>query len=77
MAALIVVSEPSGMGGRQVSVMRRGREECLGRAFSDHDVIVFLEAAGLSDPDEVLDDPRWVQWNGGRAWSVPTADGWD
>ncbi|MFI8829155.1 hypothetical protein [Streptomyces sp. NPDC053431] len=75
MAALIVVDEPAGAGGRRVSVMRRGREEFLGTAFSDHDVIVFLQAAGLSDPEEVLDDPRWVQWCGGRAWNPPTGDG--
>jgi hypothetical protein len=68
--ALIVVDEPSETGGRGVSVMRRGVEECLGVAFSDHDVIEFLQAAGLSDPDEVLDEPRWVQWRGGRAWSL-------
>ncbi|MFF7182941.1 hypothetical protein [Streptomyces sp. NPDC008121] len=69
MAALIMVDEPSETGGRRVSVMRQGREECLGTAFSDHDVIVFLQAAGLSDPDEILDDPRWVQWLGGRVWN--------
>ncbi|MFE5546112.1 hypothetical protein ACFQ71_20120 [Streptomyces sp. NPDC056534] len=75
MAALIVVGEPTGAGGRRVSAMRRGREEPLGTAFSDHDVIVFLRAAGLSDPEEVLDDPRWIQWCGGRAWNPPTGHG--
>ncbi|MDX2565165.1 hypothetical protein PV371_36700 [Streptomyces sp. TX20-6-3] len=68
MAALIVVGAPSQNGGRRVSVMRRGREDFLGTAFSEQDVIVFLEASGLSDPEEVLDDPRWVRWSGGRVW---------
>ncbi|MFI8294259.1 hypothetical protein ACIGBL_34740 [Streptomyces sp. NPDC085614] len=71
MAALIVVGEPAGTGGRRVTVMRRGREDLLGTAFSDHDVIDFLQAAGLSDPEEVLDDPRWIQWHGGRTWRLP------
>ncbi|MGW7200848.1 hypothetical protein [Streptomyces chryseus] len=67
MGALVVVGEPSHTGGRRVSVMSRGCEEPLGTAFSDHDVVVFLQAAGLlSDPDEVLDHPRWVQGRGGR-----------
>ncbi|WP_406053582.1 hypothetical protein OG462_44310 [Streptomyces sp. NBC_01077] len=74
MAALIVVSEPGETGGRQVTVMRRGHEESLGTAFSDHDVIAFLQGAGLSDPEEVLDDPRWLQWRGGRAWN-PLSNG--
>ncbi|MGW6215807.1 hypothetical protein [Streptomyces sp. NPDC055109] len=74
MAALIVVGESARAGGRRVSVMRRGREEFLGTAFSDHDVIVFLQGAGLSDPEEVLDDARWIQWYGGRGWN-PHAGG--
>jgi len=45
---------------------RHGRDEILGLAHSDHDLVVFLEAAGVSDPDKVLDDPRWVEWRGGR-----------
>ncbi|MFD9622346.1 hypothetical protein ACFWB2_34530 [Streptomyces virginiae] len=75
MAALIVVGEQAGTGGRLVSVMRGGREESLGTAFSEHDVIVFLQAAGLSDPEEVLADPRWVQWRGGRAWNPLSGGG--
>ncbi|MFC8015047.1 hypothetical protein [Streptomyces cinereoruber] len=68
MAALIVVGEGSALKGRQVRVMRRGEAQYVGTAFSDHDVVAILQAAGLSDPEEVLDDPRWVRWCGGRAW---------
>ncbi|MFC8016387.1 hypothetical protein [Streptomyces cinereoruber] len=68
MAALIVVGEGSVLKGRQVQVMRRGKAQYVGTAFSDHDVVAILQAAGLSDPEEVLDDPRWVQWCGGRTW---------
>ncbi|MFE0654535.1 hypothetical protein ACFVZH_39055 [Streptomyces sp. NPDC059534] len=68
MAALIMVGAPSQNGGWRVSVMRQGYEDWLGTAFNEQDVTVFLEVAGLSDPEEVLDDPRWVRWSGGRAW---------
>ncbi|MEU5700710.1 hypothetical protein [Streptomyces aurantiacus] len=63
--AMIVVHRPSAGGGRRVSVHRDGRAEILGLAHSDHDLIVFLEAAGLSYPAELLDDPSWVEWRGG------------
>lgn len=62
-AAPIVVHRPSTTGGRRVTV----RGQILGLAHSDHDLVVFLEAAGLEDPDRVIDDPRWVEWRGGRA----------
>ncbi|MEU9779287.1 hypothetical protein [Streptomyces sp. NPDC047968] len=65
--APIVVHRPSPSGGRRVTVKRRGRAEVLGLAHSDRDLVVFLERAGLSDPDGILDDPRWVEWRGGRA----------
>lgn len=45
----------------------QGRDEILGTAYSDHDLVVFLEAAGILDPDRVIDDPTWVEWRGGRA----------
>ncbi|MEV6781685.1 hypothetical protein [Streptomyces sp. NPDC051098] len=45
---------------------RHGRDEILGLAHSDHDLVVFLEAAGVMDPEQVLEDPRWVEWRGGR-----------
>ncbi|MFI8888617.1 hypothetical protein [Streptomyces sp. NPDC053813] len=47
-----------------MSVHRGGRDEILGLAHSDHDLVVFLEAAGIVDPESVLDDDRWVEWRG-------------
>ncbi|WP_229695701.1 hypothetical protein [Streptomyces lacrimifluminis] len=44
-----------------------GRDEILGTAYSDHDLVVFLEGAGVADPEAVLDDPLWVEWRGGPA----------
>ncbi|MFI8433772.1 hypothetical protein ACIGJO_08475 [Streptomyces sp. NPDC079020] len=61
--APIIVHRPSPSGGRRVTV----RGQILGLAFSDHDLTVFLADAGLLDPDLLLDDPRWVEWRGGRA----------
>ncbi|MBT2511332.1 hypothetical protein J7I98_37060 [Streptomyces sp. ISL-98] len=66
-SAPITVHRPSTSGGRRVTVHRHGRDEILGVAHSDHDLIVFLEAAGIIDPETVLDDPRWVEWRDGRA----------
>lgn len=61
--AAIVVHRPSVTGGRRVTV----RGTILGLAYSDRDLVVFLEAAGVLDPELILDDPRWVEWRGGRA----------
>jgi hypothetical protein len=61
--APIVVHRPSETGGRRVTV----RDRIIGLAHSDHDLVVFLEGAGLDDPEGVLDDPMWVEWRGGRA----------
>jgi hypothetical protein len=57
------VHRPSETGGRRVTV----RDRIIGLAHSDHDLVVFLEGAGLDDPEGVLDDPMWVEWRGGRA----------
>jgi hypothetical protein len=65
-AAPIIVHRPSAAGGRRVTA----HGQILGVAFSDHDLVVFLEAAGVLDPELVLDDPRWVEWQGGRQWDV-------
>jgi len=64
----IVVDQLSPSGGRRVTV--RGR--ILGLAYSDDELVVFLEGAGLLDPELVLDDPTWVEWRGGRAhvWDI-------
>ncbi|NUK23702.1 hypothetical protein [Streptomyces lunaelactis] len=67
MSAPIVVHRPSPSGERRVTVSRNGRDEILGLAHSDHDLIVFLARAGLLDPELILDDPHWVEWRGGRA----------
>ena len=66
-SAPIVVHRPSDSGGRRVTVHSSGREEILGTAFSDHDLVVFLEGAGVAEPDAILDDPQWVEWRGGPA----------
>jgi hypothetical protein len=42
------------------------RAQTAGLARSDADVVEFLRRAGLPDADDVLDDPRWVEWQGGR-----------
>ncbi len=63
--APIVVHRPSPSGGRRVSVHRHGQDEILGTAYSDHDLIVFLEGAGIADPADVLDLPDWVEWRDG------------
>ncbi|MEU6543204.1 hypothetical protein [Streptomyces sp. NPDC046859] len=57
-SAPIVVHQPSRTGGQSVT-------EILGTAYSDHDLVVFLEGAGVDDPQGVLDDPQWVEWRGG------------
>lgn len=66
-AAPIVVHRLSPAGGRRVTVRKKGRNEILGLAHSDRDLIVFLEQAGILDPELILDDPHWVEWRGGRA----------
>lgn len=44
----IVVHQPSQTGIRRVTVHRHGRDEILGLAHSDYDLILFLEAMGRS-----------------------------
>lgn len=46
---------------------RQGRDEVLGTAYSDHDLVVFLEGAGIADPEAIMDDPQWVERRGGPA----------
>lgn len=67
MSAPIVVHRVSATGGRRVTVRRGGRDEILGLAHSDRDLIVLLEQAGILDPEPLLDDPTWIEWRGGRA----------
>ncbi|MFJ5817373.1 hypothetical protein ACIQGT_26265 [Streptomyces sp. NPDC093108] len=66
-SAPITVHQPAGTGGRRVTARTHGHDEFLGTAFSDHDLVVFLEAAGIPDADTVLDDPRFIEWRGGHA----------
>ncbi|KAA0922312.1 hypothetical protein [Streptomyces apricus] len=61
-AAPIVVHRPAGGRGRRVSI----RDRVAGLAHSDADVVEFLRRAGLPDAEALLDDPRWVRWQGGR-----------
>lgn len=65
--ALVVVHRLSPSGGRLVTLRRQDCERVLGVAHSDHDLIVFMEAAGVVDPESVLDDPRRLEWQGGSA----------
>ncbi|MFF9089912.1 hypothetical protein ACF1BE_26560 [Streptomyces sp. NPDC014991] len=44
-----------------------GRDEILGTAYSDHDLVVFLEGAGVAEPEAILDDPQSVECRGGHA----------
>ncbi|MFJ3099110.1 hypothetical protein [Streptomyces hydrogenans] len=67
-AAPITVHRPSASGGRRVTVRIAGHDEILGLAHSDHDLVVFLEAAGILDPETIIDDPAWVEWRGSRAY---------
>jgi hypothetical protein len=59
-SAPIVVHRPFHTGGgRRVTVNRRGQDELLGTAYSDHDLVVFLEDVGVAEPEGILDDPQW------------------
>ncbi|MFC9624824.1 hypothetical protein ACFTXM_34285 [Streptomyces sp. NPDC056930] len=48
-SAPIVVRRPSLSGGRRVTVHSSGRDEILGTAYSDHDMVAFLGGAGLRE----------------------------
>ncbi|MGW6535466.1 hypothetical protein ACWGBV_01625 [Streptomyces sp. NPDC055051] len=66
-ATPITVHRPSPSGGRRVTAHRHGHDEILGVAYSDGDLVVFLDRAGVPDPEAAVDDPAWVEWRGGRA----------
>ncbi|MFK0064062.1 hypothetical protein ACIQTN_33150 [Streptomyces werraensis] len=38
-----------------------GQDETLDTACRDHNLVVFLEGAGVAGPETVLDDPQWVK----------------
>ncbi|MER5463946.1 hypothetical protein ABT010_25335 [Streptomyces sp. NPDC002668] len=60
--APIVVHRAAGNGGRRVRI----RGQIVGLAHNAADLIEFLRRAGLPDASDVLDDPHWVEWQGGR-----------
>ncbi|MFH9175033.1 hypothetical protein [Streptomyces albogriseolus] len=66
-SAPIVVHRPSPSRGRRGTVRSHGQDETLGTAYSDHDLVLFLEGAGVAEPEATLDDPQWVEWRGGHA----------
>ncbi|MFE9865610.1 hypothetical protein ACFYPZ_23215 [Streptomyces sp. NPDC005506] len=51
--------------GRQERVTING--QIVGLAHDDRDLVEFLRRAGLDDAWDVLDDPHWIEWRGGRA----------
>ncbi|MFJ5221146.1 hypothetical protein ACIP98_41855 [Streptomyces sp. NPDC088354] len=67
--ARFVVHGLSGSGGRLVTMHRAGRveDDYLGTAFSEHDLLLILQSAGIREPDLLVDDPRWVEWRGAGA----------
>jgi hypothetical protein len=72
-SAPITVHRFLASGGRRVTAHRHGQDVSLGVAYSDRDLIVFLEAAGILDPETVIDDPAWVEWQGEAAHEWNTA----
>ncbi|MEU1041333.1 hypothetical protein ACFYP4_30065 [Streptomyces sp. NPDC005551] len=60
--APIVVHPATGTGARRVTI----RARAAGLAHGDADLVEFLRRAGLPDAWELLDDPDWVEWQGGR-----------
>ncbi|MGW2558770.1 hypothetical protein ACWCXB_05870 [Streptomyces sp. NPDC001514] len=58
----VIVSPPGEGGGRHVQV----DDESLGKAYSLHELTVFLQRAGLEDADEldVAMSPL-IEWHGG------------
>ncbi|WP_328885389.1 hypothetical protein [Streptomyces sp. NBC_00316] len=68
----IVIHAPTPSGGRVVTVHIADRDERLGLAHSDHDVIEFLAQAGMADPKRALDTPALVEWRGAEAHQYET-----
>ncbi|MEU0127173.1 MULTISPECIES: hypothetical protein [unclassified Streptomyces] len=65
--APIVIHSPNPSGGRLVTVHINGREERLGIAHNDQELIAFLADAGLEDPERVLDSRALITWEGTAA----------
>ncbi|MFE7243817.1 hypothetical protein [Streptomyces sp. NPDC057580] len=60
MSAPIVVYGPYSAGGQAVTI--NGVIAGLAR-----DLVEFLRRAGLDDAWDILDNPNWIEWRGGRA----------
>jgi hypothetical protein len=63
----VIVYPPSGTGGRRVCI----DDQLLGRAFSLHDLTVFVQNAGLTGWDELdVVEPGWIerQEDGPEVW---------
>ncbi|MCX4849870.1 hypothetical protein [Streptomyces sp. NBC_00893] len=63
MSVPIVVHGLSRTGGRRVAI----KGKVVGLARNDSDLVEFLRRAGLEDAWELVDDPHWIEWRGGRA----------
>ncbi|WSY67101.1 hypothetical protein OHA61_11665 [Streptomyces sp. NBC_00885] len=64
----IVVHRISPPGGRRVTV----RDQIIGLAHADTDLLEFLRRAGLPDAGVLLDDPTWAEWINDRAHEYET-----
>ncbi|MFB7916548.1 hypothetical protein [Streptomyces sp. NPDC056061] len=63
MSVPIVVHGLCRTGGRRVAI----NGKVVGLARNDSDLVEFLRRAGLNDAWEIVDDPHWIEWRGGRA----------
>ncbi|MFF2409628.1 hypothetical protein [Streptomyces sp. NPDC058092] len=63
MSVPIVIHGLSPTGGRSVTI----NGQIAGLAHDDRDLVEFLRRAGLDDAWDILDDPHWIEWRGGRA----------
>ncbi|WP_199552291.1 hypothetical protein [Streptomyces sp. N35] len=61
-AALIIAHRPT-REGRPISV----QGDAIGHVHSDADLVKLLQQLGLIDPQQFLDDPEWIRWEGGHA----------
>ncbi|MFE7772937.1 hypothetical protein ACFU5O_03370 [Streptomyces sp. NPDC057445] len=59
----IVVHRISPSGGRRITV----RNQIIGLARSDRDLLELLRRAGLPGAEALIDDPTWIEWVGGQA----------
>ncbi|MFE2053411.1 hypothetical protein ACFXAS_33690 [Streptomyces sp. NPDC059459] len=67
----IVVQRLSTSGGQRVAMDSSGRDEILGTAYSDGDLVLFLEGAGVAEPQVTLNDPLRGAWRRRSRVSAP------